>query len=69
MTRKKNTAWDVGAPDAEGRWRWDQIKVSLLMDLRDELQELNGHLRCEKIQKMFRDLTAIRRNTNRRKKP
>ena len=68
MTRKKNIAWNVGEPDPGGRYTYDQIKVSLLMDLRDELQELNGHLRCAKVQKMFRDLTAIRQNTHRRKK-
>ena len=68
MTRKKNTAWEIGPSNDRGQWTWDQIKVSLLMDLRDDLQELNRLLRCGNVAKMFRDLTAIRQNTNRRKK-
>ena len=68
MTRKKNANWDVQNARPDGTWLWDQIKVSLLMDLRDELQALNGLLQCGNVKKMFRDLTVIRQNTNRRKK-
>ena len=68
MTRKKNINWDVGNARPDGTWLWDQIKVLLLMDLRDELQTLNGLLQCGNVKKMFRDLTVIRQNTNRRKK-
>ena len=66
--RKKDLQWDIGENDLSGRFTWDQIKVSLLLDLRDELKELNQHLSCRQVQKMFRDLVAIRRNTNKKRR-
>ena len=66
--RKKDLQWDIGENDLSDRFTWDQIKVSLLLDLRDELKELNQHLSCRQVQKMFRDLVAIRRNTNKKRR-
>lgn len=42
MARHKNTNWKL--PDNENTW--ESSKLAVLMDIRDELQTLNGLLGC-----------------------
>ena len=53
-TRHKNVQWVLpeGTPNQKGgsTHLWDSIHSALLMDLRDELQELNRLLHCQNFQ-------------------
>jgi hypothetical protein len=57
--RHKDTIVNLPPPDADGTRSWDSFKVGLLMDIRDELKELNTHLRCPQIQRMFGTINRI----------
>lgn len=45
---------------------WDTVKAALLMDIRDELQQMNRLLGCPRFLGIPRVLDAIRMNTRRR---
>ena len=45
----------------------DGVTVAVLMDIRDELQRLNGLLNCRNFTGIPGTLRAIRRNTTKRK--
>ena len=69
MARHGHIAWDL--PENNGtphRHEFPVIQTALLMDLRDELRNLNQHLRCRNFIGIPETLRAIRRNTTRRKK-
>ncbi len=60
--RGKNVSWiplDVNghAPT------WERIGIAVLMDIRDELQDLNGTLRCDNFLSIPRVLRRISANT------
>lgn len=63
MARHKNADWSVNSPIKT----WDEIQVSLLMDIRDELQELNRMTRrvfeCDNFLRIPAILDRISRNT------
>ncbi len=66
MARHRNTDWSL--PDPIGTY--DQAQTAVLMDIREELQKLNSHLRCPNFVSIPKELRAIKRNTTRqRKKP
>ena len=46
---------------------WERVGIAVMMDIRGELQNLNGLLRCPDFQSIPRTLRAIRQNTNRKK--
>ena len=48
MARHKNGDWQL----PEGQVEWSQASVAVLMDVRDELQELNRMLRCARFLRM-----------------
>lgn len=66
--RKANADWRIlSLPD--GRYAWEAIHAALLMDLRDELQEIReslGVLRCENFTRMPATLRRIAANTTKR---
>lgn len=64
MARHKDGAWIL--PD--NLTTWDQVKVALLMDIRDELQNLNGLLHCHNFRRIPAHLNAIRENTTKKRK-
>ncbi len=43
-TRHKNVNWDIGEVKEEASF--EQVKMALLMDIRDELHKLNALLSC-----------------------
>lgn len=61
MARFKNRDWNVGDADRDGRFTYDQIQTSLLMDIRDELQRLNNLLHCGNFTGMPHTLKRIDR--------
>lgn len=65
MARRKDVDWNLG----EGTATWDQVKVAVMMDIRDELKRLNTLLHCSNFQQIPRVLRSIRRNTYKRRKP
>jgi hypothetical protein len=65
MARHKNVQWSLHASNADGTTGWETIKVSVLMDIRDELQQLNTLLGCRNFTSIPRTLRAIARNTAR----
>ena len=68
MRRTKNWQWNEN-PDGMGNYHWDQAIVSVLTDIREELQALNRTLQCPNFQAIPRKLDRIGRNTARKRKP
>lgn len=68
MRRTKNWQWNE-SPDKAGNYTWNQAIVSVLTDIREELQRLNGVLQCPNFQAIPRKLDRIGRNTAKRKRP
>ena len=63
--RLKNQNW-VFHKEIQGGYSNDVAKLALLMDIRDELQEINGQLRCAG-NTIPRDLSKIAANTAKKK--
>lgn len=72
MARHRNVEWNLpeGTKDQDGtrRHEWGSIQISLLMDIRDELQTLNRLLACPNFTGIPRTLYDIRRNTARKRR-
>lgn len=65
--RHANTRWTL-APASDNTLTWDQVKVAVLMDIRDELQRLNGLLHCSNFTGIPTTLRSIRRAMPTRRK-
>jgi len=67
--RLKNQAW-VFHQDLKGGYTNDVAMMALLMDIRDELQEINGQLRCagRTIPSDLRQIAANTKKKNDKKK-
>jgi len=61
-TRHKDVSWTLTGMSS------DVAKMAVLMDIRDELQNLNRILNCRNFIDMPRVLRQIRANTTRRKR-
>lgn len=65
MARHKDTPWCLpeGQPMPSGgrTHQWESIHAALLMDIRDELQRLNGLLHCANFIEIPGTLREIRR--------
>jgi hypothetical protein len=48
---------------------WEQVGIEILMDIRAELRQLNGLLRCPNFIAIPSKLDSIRRQIARRRKP
>jgi hypothetical protein len=66
-TRFKNALWKINS-NADGTIPTTEAHLALLMDIRDELQKLNGVLSCPQFRSIPHKLEAIRRNTAKRRK-
>ena len=60
--RRKNVSWKVAAIDGCVP-TWERASIAVLMDIRDELQTLNGLLSCQHFMAIPRTLKQIRANT------
>jgi len=67
MARFNNVRWDLIANGEGNPTSWDQVQVALLMDIRDELQELNRVFRCHNALAIPDLLRQIKKNTTKRK--
>ncbi len=65
MPRLKNTSWDL-TPGTSGQFSMEQANLAVLMDIRDELQQLNRVFACPNFQRIPHTLDHIRTNTTRR---
>jgi len=63
MARHKDVDWNLHEHNPVG---WESVNAALLMDIRDELKELNSHLRCYRIQRMFATLERIDRRLDKK---
>lgn len=65
MARHKNFDWNMPEgtkkPTGSTMHEWQTIYVSLMMDIRDELQQLNRTLGCYRVQQMCDDVRRIER--------
>jgi hypothetical protein len=65
-TRKKNENWrncnDDGSAD------WDHAKIAVLMDIRDELQQINRFLGCYRILKALDGMIEMGIDLRRKKR-
>jgi hypothetical protein len=66
--RLKDNRWGISA-DASGHYAYEGAQLAVLMDIRDELKELNGLLRCQNFLDIPHLLRTIKRNTMKRKRP
>lgn len=67
-TRHKNQNWALPTNAIGNIETWQGVEIAVLMDIRDELQVLNGLLRCPNFLAIPKKLDAIRRNTSRPRK-
>ena len=63
--RHKDGVWNCGV---NGEMSFAGAQLAVLMDIRDELKELNGLLRCPNFVAIPRLLRGIRLNTGQRKR-
>ena len=63
---RANVGW--GTLDSP-HFTWEQVQVEVLMDIRYELQRLNGLLACPNFMAIPRKLERIARNTAKKRKP
>lgn len=68
MRRTKNWDWN-DKPDKAGNYTWAQAQVSVLQDIRDELQQLNRIIGCPNFIAVPEILRGIKRNTGKKRKP
>lgn len=68
MRRTKNWQWNE-SPNEAGKYSWDQAIVSVLTDIREELQVINRTLQCPNFLAIPRKLDRIVRNTAKKRKP
>ena len=66
--RRKNVVWTLRVND-DGTVPEQQAQLAVLMDIRDELQELNARLRCQETLRIPRYLKRIASNTAKPRKP
>ncbi len=66
MARHKNFQWSVAPADNDGRHTWDSIRVSILLDIRDELQQMNRIWGCHNFQRIPQILDVIATDARRR---
>ena len=66
-TTRPNVDWDVADPDGKVP-TWERVSIAVLMDIRRELRRLNALLACPNFTGIPRTLTAIKRNTAKRRK-
>jgi hypothetical protein len=60
--RCKNVSWKLHT-DSDNVLSWESVHAAILMDIRDELQDLNRLLRCPNFIAIPRKLDRISRNT------
>lgn len=65
MPRHKNTSWDC---TTNGIVTNADARLAVLMDIRDELQTLNGLLTCPNFIAIPHKLDAIRKNTTKKRR-
>jgi hypothetical protein len=65
--RQKNRNWWVADEDGTVP-TWERVQLAVLMDIRDELQEINRTLRCPNTQRIPRYLQQIVSRLPERKK-
>lgn len=62
MTRKhKNVDWSLPTNERGALTDWQKVEIAVLMDIRDQLQELNATLGCYRLQRMSDDIHRIDR--------
>lgn len=68
--RRKNVNWRVAEVGGD-IGTWERVGIAVLMDIRDELQDLNRLLRCDNFLSIPKALKSIQRNTTKKrvKKP
>lgn len=62
--RGANENWDIY--DQAGHTQWEKVPIALLMDIREELQRLNGLLHCRNFINIPTTLRKIEKNTYRK---
>lgn len=61
MMRQCDVTWEP--PNS-----WDYVNLQVLMDIRGELKRLNGLLNCHNFTSIPHTLSAIKRNTTKRRR-
>ena len=62
--KHRNLNWHL--PDKVENW--EQVKIALLMDIREELKNLNMKLACWRVDRMLDDVNRIDRRLSKRVK-
>lgn len=62
--RHRNKDWQLPTSAGGMIESWEAVKIAVLMDIRDELQQLNHTLGCYNFQSIPAVLRTIRKNTS-----
>lgn len=65
-TRRKNVIWSL--PTAPGNFHWEHVQVAVLMDIRDQLQQLNRQASCFRIPRALDAMYELGVEARRRKR-
>jgi len=68
MPRFANVNWSVPITSSGAVETWEQVQLTVLMDIRDELQKLNAAIYCPNFIAIPGRLAEIERNTKIRRK-
>lgn len=63
--KRANVVWTI---PIEGTLSHEQARLTVLMDIRAELKELNNALNCYRIQQMFKTIERMDRRSARKKR-
>lgn len=66
--RFKNKIWNLGDGKTNQIPTWQHVQIAVLMDIRDELQTLNGLLDCPNFTRIPLTLREIRNGLRRKRK-
>lgn len=62
--RRRNVDWNVAEEDGKIP-TWDRVGIAVLMDIRDELQQLNAVFACHRFLNVPNDLAAMAKASKR----
>ncbi len=68
MARHKDVDWNLPASGRDEGLTWEHAKISVLMDIRDELKAINRRLNCVDTLRIPYTLRMIQRNTAKTKR-
>jgi hypothetical protein len=61
MRKHKDVDWSLPTTERGALTDWQKVEIAVLMDIRDQLQQLNETLACYRVRRMCEDVNRIDR--------